>query len=243
MFASPWQGILPISARTPAMNWSAPIDHYCERTDPSFWSEPLNAASNAAFIVAALLAFGLWRRAGSRDGAALFLIVVTTAVGIGSFLFHTLANRWSLLADVLPIAVFIYSYFLISMRRYVGLNAAAAAAATLAFFAFNVGFEWVWERVSGGLTLNGSVGYLPAASALMGVGAVVRRRAPLTSRALLLAAAVFLVSLTFRTFDKAVCGSLPIGLHYFWHGLNAVVLFILMRAAIQHGASARAAQA
>jgi hypothetical protein len=223
------------------MNWTAPIDHYCERTDPSFWSEPLNAVSNGAFIVAAIWAFWLWRQAGGRDRAALFLIVVTTAVGIGSFLFHTLANRWSLLADVLPIAVFICSYFLISMRRHVGLGPAAAIGATLAFLAFNVGFEWVWERLSGGLTLNGSVGYLPAALALLGVGVVVRRRAPSASRALLLAAAVFLVSLTFRTFDKTVCGSLPIGLHYFWHVLNAVVLFILMRAAIQHGPSGRSA--
>jgi len=31
------------------------VDLYCERTDPGFWSEPLNAASNAAFLLAAAL--------------------------------------------------------------------------------------------------------------------------------------------------------------------------------------------
>jgi len=30
------------------------IDNYCERIDPSFWSEPVNAMTNLAFIVAAL---------------------------------------------------------------------------------------------------------------------------------------------------------------------------------------------
>jgi hypothetical protein len=234
MFASLWQGVLPISAARP-MNWFKPIDHYCERTDPSFWSEPLNAGSNAAFILAALWAFVLWRRAGSRDSPVLFLIGITTAVGIGSFLFHTFANRWSLLADVLPIAVFIYSYFLISMRRYVGLSAGAAVAATIAFAAFNVGFETGWDRLTGGLTLNGSVGYLPAAMALVGVGLLVRQRAPGPSRALIVAALALLASLTFRTLDVTVCDRWPIGLHYAWHALNAVVLFVLMRGAIRYG--------
>ena len=28
------------------------IDAYCERTDPSYWSEPVNAVTNAAFLIA-----------------------------------------------------------------------------------------------------------------------------------------------------------------------------------------------
>src|SRR5918993_1114655 len=121
MFASLWQGAAVIEPTRPLpMNWSTSVDLYCERTDPSFWSEPLNAVSNAAFLVAALAAAPIRRRAGSRDWGSLFLILVTAAVGIGSFLFHTLATRWSLLADVVPIAIFIYSYFFLSMRGFVG---------------------------------------------------------------------------------------------------------------------------
>jgi len=37
------------------MDWSAPIDLYCERTDASFWAEPANALTNAAFLIAAAL--------------------------------------------------------------------------------------------------------------------------------------------------------------------------------------------
>jgi hypothetical protein len=100
------------SAKRPSMttSWLTPVDNYCERTDAGFWSEPLNALTNGAFILAAAFGFCLWRRAGGRDWPGLWLIAVVLLVGIGSFLFHTLANRWSRLADVLPIAVFIYGW-------------------------------------------------------------------------------------------------------------------------------------
>ena len=127
-----------------ATDWTAPIDAYCERIDASFWSEPVNALSNAAFLVAAAIAFARWRRAGASDRPALFLIAAVAVVGIGSFLFHTFANRWSRLADVIPIAVFIYGYFALAMRRFFGLGLAASVGLTLAFLAFSFGFERAW---------------------------------------------------------------------------------------------------
>jgi Ceramidase len=240
----------------PSTDLFASLDAYCERVDASFWSEPLNAVSNGAFLVAAACGFWLWRRAGGRDAAALWLILVTACVGIGSFLFHTLANRWSLYADIVPIGVFIYSYFLVAMRRLVGLSGPAALAATTAFVAVNLSFERVWIGLVGPVTLNGSVGYLPAALALVAVGALVRRmglrdaarggagpaearRRLRASRALLTAGAVFSLSLVFRTVDEAACRSLPVGTHHLWHLLNAAVLFLLTHVAITQGPPAR----
>src|SRR5258708_12913725 len=119
------------------MDWSTPIDLYCERTDASFWAEPTNALSNAAFLIAAAAAFWLWRRQSgsdrSRDWPALALIVVVVAVGIGSFAFHTLATRGAVLADVIPIAVFIYGYLLLALRRFLGLAAGVAVAIVVAY--------------------------------------------------------------------------------------------------------------
>jgi hypothetical protein len=225
-------------------HWFTALDHYCERTDPGFWSEPLNAVSNGAFLIAAAAALVLWTRAGVRDGPALWLVVVTAAVGIGSFLFHTFANRWSLLADVVPIAVFIYSYVFLALRRLLGLAMPAAAFATVAFATFNMGFPRLWVALVGPITLNGSIGYLPAGMALVVVGGLAlagdRARA---GRSLLLAAAVFAVALTFRSVDHAVCQAFPVGTHFLWHGLNAIVLFILVRAAIEHGARLRSGEA
>lgn len=237
-----------------ASGWSAPVDAYCERIDAGFWAEPLNAVSNVAFIIAAAAAFLRWRRAGAGDGPALGLILLVATVGVGSFLFHTFANRWSRLADVIPIVVVIYSYFGLAMRRFLGLRMLAALAATAAFAVLNAGFMQGWVAAFGarGLDLaNNSIGYFPAALALFGVGgaligpaaraasspalAAARRGA---GRALLVAGSVFVLSLFFRIVDLAVCDRAPFGTHFLWHLLNALVLFILVEAAIRFRAGA-----
>jgi len=45
-------------------------------------------------------------------------------------------------------------------------------------------------------------------------------------------AAVFLVSIAFRSIDNAVCPVLPLGTHFLWHCLNACVLYLLLCAAM-----------
>ncbi len=223
-----------------ASSWFQSIDSYCERLDTGFWAEPVNAVSNGFFLLAAAYAFWGWRGKDNRDWPVLWLIAVTAVVGIGSFLFHTFANRWSLLADVLPIAIFIYSYFLLAMRRYLHLRLFAAIAATLAFAAFNLSFARLWFGLFPGIGLNGSVGYLPALMALACVGVACRFigvKQP--GRALLWAAFVFFLSLVFRSIDSAVCSTLPLGTHALWHMLNALVLWILMNAALVHGSEER----
>ncbi len=117
------------------MAWRDPVIDYCERRDHGFWSEPVNALTNIAFLLAAAAAFALWRRRRETDHAALALIVVTALVGVGSFIFHTVATRGAMLFDVVPIAVFIYGYFLLALRRFFGLGALASMAITLLFAA------------------------------------------------------------------------------------------------------------
>ncbi len=221
-------------------SWFQSIDSYCERLDAGFWAEPINAVSNAFFLLASAYAFRLWRQKERADWPSLWLIAVTAIVGIGSFLFHTFANRWSMLADVLPIAVFIYSYFLLAMRRYLNFGLPAAVVITIAFAAFNMSFTRVWFSVFPGVSLNGSVSYLPALMAMLAVGCIcVPSRTGQAGRALLWAGAIFAVSLFFRSIDSAVCPALPLGTHMLWHMLNALVLWILMNAAIRHAPEKR----
>ena len=92
------------------MNWSERVNIYCERLDPSFWSEPLNAISNAAFIIAALVCLMKARQSGRTDFLTMLLVTILFAIGVGSFLFHTIASRWAGLADTLPIVLFILVY-------------------------------------------------------------------------------------------------------------------------------------
>lgn len=223
-------------------NYSAEIFNYCERgQNPGFWAEPLNAVSNGAFIVAGLAALVLWYRAADtrRDLAELALIFIVLVIGVGSFLFHTFATRWAAVADTAPIGVFMLAYLGYALARLarqpvwiallgvLGLVAALAAAGTI--------------RCGPGPCLNGSVGYLPAFAALAIVGAGLAVRGHPAGRYLLAAGLVFLVSLAFRTIDRAACpwtvfaASRPLGTHFIWHMLNAVVLYMLLRAAILHG--------
>ena len=207
------------------MNWWVPIDLYCERTDASFWAEPANALTNMAFLIAAAAAFWLWRRAGSRDWPALALIIVVVAVGIGSFAFHTLATRGAVLADVIPIAIFIYGYLLLALRRFLRLLAGVSVAIVVVYAA---GAEAL-SRLAPPDTLNGSIGYLPALVALIVVARAARGHA---RRGLELAVLIFTVSLALRTIDLAVCDTFPLGTHFLWHLLNATVLYVLLRTAI-----------
>lgn len=212
------------------MNLREPVIDYCERQSAAFWAEPLNAISNVAFLVAALAAFGLWRQRGGTDYPALALIVVTACVGVGSFIFHTLATQGAMLLDVIPIAVFIYAYFFLALRRFFGLGALAAGEVTLAFGVFSYFVQSVFTG------LNGSVGYLPALGALLCFAALLWRadeaQRNLIAQRLGAAALVFAFSLFFRTIDRAICGLVPSGTHFLWHVLNACVLWLLLRAAI-----------
>ncbi len=223
-------------------SWFAPVMAYCERLDGSFWAEPLNAVSNGAFLAAAGVAVLRERRAKHRDPAALALAALVAAVGVGSFLFHTLANRWSMLADVIPIGLFIYAYVLLAMRRFLGLPSFFAIAITLAFAAFNLGIGTIADAAIGqssAALTNGSIDYVPAVLALLGVGGVlIGSKAPARRTAglsLLGVAALFLLSLTFRTIDRGVCAAHASGTHFLWHLLNALVLYLLIAVAVGFG--------
>ena len=206
---------------------------YCERIDGSFWAEPLNAVTNAAFLVAALAGFWLWRRQGGRDAVTLVLIGLVFAIGIGSFLFHTIPNRWTLLADVVPIQLFAFGYFAFALRRFLGLPGVIAAVGTLAFFGLALGLSAAGRAILPA-GMAGSAGYAAFLLGLLGVALAMRHAPALRDRSWLLglAACTFAASLTMRSIDTALCGSLPLGTHWLWHLLNASVLYLLLRAAV-----------
>lgn len=219
----------------------ATLGDYCERLDASFWAEPVNAWTNLAFLVAAFAAFLLWRRAGKRDLPGLWLILVVVAVGIGSFLFHTVATWWALLADTVPIAIFVHSYFFIALRRYAGASLLAACLWTALLFASGPLASWLLHTI-----IPGSAGYVPALAALIGLSLVLRWQASgegiwrdavpkQAARGLMLAAVLFAISLTARILDRPLCGGWPLGTHFLWHLMNAVVLFVLARLAVLIG--------
>lgn len=208
------------------MSWSDPIDLYCERADPSFWAEPANALTNVAFLFAAAAAYMRWRRSGARDPATLALILVTGLVGLGSFIFHTIATRGAALADVIPIALFIYGYLFLALRRFLQFSLASIFFVLIVFALASRALSYLLPPPA----LNGSGDYLPPLVALIAIGASARAEA--LRRGMLSAAATFAVALVFRTIDRSVCAAVPLGSHFIWHLMNAAVLYLLLRTAI-----------
>ncbi|KQT83993.1 ceramidase domain-containing protein [Aurantimonas sp. Leaf443] len=207
------------------MEWTQAIDAYCERTSAALWAEPVNAASNLAFLLAAGFGWVLHRRF-PQSRALIVFAALAGVIGVGSFLFHTFANRWSVLADTVPIAVFIHAYFGFALHRLVGLGKAAALGGTAAFFGLSILLEPALSPI-----LGSSAAYAGALLALFGIGSWLACAGRPAKTLVLGAGAVFTVSLAFRMADGPICEALPLGTHFLWHILNAAVLALLIRAA------------
>lgn len=202
-----------------------PIDLYCERLGPGFWAEPLNALSNGGFLVAAWLA---WRLAGSLPGRTPWhthvLIGLLATIGVGSFLFHTLAVTWAMWADVIPI----FLYQLLFLVLYAGCVARLTPWACLAWVAAFFVASWGFGALPAHW-LNGSLSYGSAFVFVAGMALHHWRHGRHEPHGLALATLLFAVSLTCRSLDMQVCSWLSTGTHALWHLLNAGVLYLSTR--------------
>lgn len=216
--------------------WREAVDLYCERTGPGFWAEPVNAVSNAAFLVAG---FGALHRA-RKENADIWLQLLclwAAAIGVGSFLFHTLANRWSELADVVSIWSFIAAYVVFTLRRMFALDWRVIGIAAVVSLAV-VALVMVLLPESSGDGTNQSTQYIPALLALAAFAAALLWSRHPGARLVIAACAVFALSLFFRSIDLAVCEALPVGTHFLWHLLNAAMVGLLLLVAIRYGGTA-----
>lgn len=243
------------------MTWNEQVFRYCERAqDGAFWAEPLNALSNAGFlVVAGMGAWRLWRqqrptpvceRPGD-DPMCTVLVALVASIGIGSFLFHTFASRWARLADVVPIGLFMLVYLVVALRIFLRVDWGRIAVAVGLFLAASATAAAITcpTRLVGLTTyarepcLNGTMSYAPALATLLLVGALLHTRHP-AGMSLLVAAGLFALAMLLRWSDKAACPwtmllGQPRGTHALWHLVNAATLHVLLRAAIDHRFHAR----
>ncbi|NDR59368.1 ceramidase domain-containing protein [Aliiruegeria sabulilitoris] len=211
------------------------VDGYCERTDFTYWSEPVNALTNAAFLIAAFL---LWRRVrGQGLPFAVGMCVVLAAIGIGSYLFHTHATIWGAIADTTPIALFILLYIFAANRDFWNLSWPWALLATTGFFPFAALTLPLFQKLP---FFEVSAGYwpVPLLIALYAIG--LRRRAPRTAGGLAFGAGILCASLGFRSVDEALCASFPLGTHFLWHILNGIMLGWMIEVYRRHMVERRA---
>ncbi|MEO1536458.1 MAG: hypothetical protein AAFR73_01910 [Pseudomonadota bacterium] len=212
------------------MDWTHHIDAYCERTDPTYWSEPINAITNAAFLIAALL---MWRRcAGFVWGRA--LAVILGMIGLGSYLFHTHATPWAAALDVAPIMMFSLLYIFLANRDFWGWNWWLSTLGAAAYIPYSMALTPVFEALP---FFEISSFYWPLPLLIFAYAILLRHRAPHTARNLAIGAAILCVSLTARSVDEPFCAALPLGTHFLWHILNALMLGWMIETWRRHEAS------
>jgi hypothetical protein len=235
---------------------AATIFDYCERgLNPAFWAEPLNAITNAGFILAAIAGIVMIARqpGHARSLWHIFFVVNFAAIGVGSFLFHTVPNIETVQADTVPIGIVMFTYLVFAMRRFAGASpfmtcvaiAAFAGAMVLAFLlrCWDGRIGILLDNIPPGARarcLEGSLGYGPALAAMALIGGLLALRRHPAAPLLLTAALTFFASLVFRSLDQRLCSDFIImghrmGTHFLWHLLNGLTLFLLLAAAIKHG--------
>lgn len=215
------------------MDWFAQIDGYCERTDPSYWAEPINAITNLSFIIAAIV---MWPRSAGVPMARM-LCVILFAIGLGSYLFHTHATAWAAMADVVPIGLFILIYLFAINRDVVPMRTSRAILATLLFFPFAAIIVPILNQIP---FLRISNFYWTVPILLMIYGVFLRHKVELV-RGFWVGAAILTVSISFRSLDMRLCGALPLGTHFIWHVLNGVMLGWMIEVYRRHMLAGRTA--
>ncbi len=215
------------------MTWNDQLDWYCERASTAFWAEPVNALSNLAFVIAALLTLRTQSHYGRVPSSLRWMAPAMAAIGVGSFLFHTLATRWSLVFDIVPIALFLLLYLGTFLRWMYGLAWGWCGAGVAAFAAFCAAFiVLVGEAVP-----NRSGTYAPVLLLMIGLTATLAASRNESRsqhwRAFAVASAVFAAAFAARTLDSSVCAAFSLGTHWLWHSVNGLLLLLLARVLIR----------
>jgi hypothetical protein len=238
------------------MSFGEHVFLYCERgTSTELLAEPINALSNFAFLLAGLIGLQLvlWRPSDDRSADHFLLPVLVLFIGLGSLAFHLYADQGTALADVVPIAVFMLVYLGFALNRFLGVPPGVTVLLVIGFIAIMalvsqiqcspnaIGFFGP-EVQDAKPCLNGSVFYLPALGAMIVIGLLLHERGHKAAPWVLWAAAIFAVSVTLRSLDLSLCERVVIdgrklGTHFAWHVLNALALFLLLRASLAVGAT------
>lgn len=203
------------------LNWFEQINIYCERTDFSFWSEPLNFISNTSFFLASYAAY---RKAKSQDCLHETLvytaIILSALIGIGSGLFHSLATIWAQAADILGIGLYVLFFLVAWNLKALKLNRGQLSLSLIGLITITLAFVILL-----GSLLGETSAYLGILCYLIFLGIKEKQLAQARSN-LLKASALFGVSIVFRTVDLTICAEFPMGTHFLWHGLNALVIYL-----------------
>lgn len=215
---------------------NTPLLHFygvCERTHDGFWGEPLNALTSLAFFISGVMVLRYYRSRRDLNHPGLTslrkwdiqaLIALIFVISASSFIFHTLPSQYTEMADVASVVLFINLYFITALFWVARCHWFQAIVGYIAFLGFS---HIVVSRFP--QAMNDSIGYLTTMASLVMIALYLNLKRRAEARSFMLAALLGVVALFFRSIDNAVCAEIPIGSHFLWHGINAVLVFVLMR--------------
>ena len=207
------------------MNLNQSIDIYCERISPEIFSEPINFFTNFAFWVVFFLLLKKHNKKNYEHENlriySIILIFLVLMIGAGSFLFHLFGNVWSLLADTIPIMIFIILYLYLAVRFYLEQTKVISTYSIFSFLFLNYSLSYFGvEEISS---------YLMALFSMLIIACIAYRKNKRNiSYGLFLTSFIFMVSLGFRQLDLFTCAQFSHGTHWIWHILNSILLYTLV---------------
>jgi riboflavin transporter FmnP len=203
---------------------------YRERNgNQEFWGEPINALSNASFLLAAALALHLAIQRQATTPMTLSLIALAATIGLGSFLFHTAVSPLTMWLDIIPIVLFQIVFLWLACREMLGWP----LVASLSFVMAIVGTSFALLPIH--RYMNGSLFYMPSLIAILVVGGLWSLHAVYEPGLLLVAGVCFILAIMARSLDWVVTFS--VGSHFVWHLMNGVVIYLALRSWIVHVAT------
>jgi Ceramidase len=203
---------------------------YRERNgNQEFWGEPINALSNASFLLAAALALHLAIQRQATTPMTLSLIALAATIGLGSFLFHTAVSPLTMWLDIIPIVLFQIVFLWLACREMLGWP----LVASLSFVMAIVGTSFALLPIH--RYMNGSLFYMPSLIAILVVGGLWSLQAVYEPGLLLVAGVCFILAIMARSLDWVVTFS--VGSHFVWHLMNGVVIYLALRSWIVHVAT------
>lgn len=220
--------------------YSQRVDHslshfygVCERHGPGLFAEPLNVITNVGFLIVAIAIYRFYHKHEDITGRWIWdihaLTFLTFIIGVNSMIFHMMPTPFTELMDTVPIVMFILIFFLSVLFRIGRTSFFQAAVAFIAFLGFSHMLVHQFPRA-----LNDSIGYLSSMIALIMIAVYLHLKARPSSSHFMLAAIIGVTSLFCRAIDREVCDIFPLGTHFLWHILNAVLLYILLKQIIRN---------
>ena len=199
--------------------------YYCERIDSSFWSEPLNAITNIAFLIVALILLLNYKNNNLAKNCAYLII----CIGIGSFLFHTIPTRITGMMDTFSIALLVIYYIYNVNPSIFRIHPYYSILIVIIFPLICIVFGSVLKNSF----LGSSAFYIPILVYLALIATILWIRDNPVKKGMIITTLVFTLSICMRILDLKICHIVPFGSHFMWHILNASTIYFAVKSLIK----------